>query len=290
MFANQRPIEDRNLGSGVAIRGSWFALAAVLAPGAFFLYLGLQLASEASGGTRVDPFYFAFNSLVVMLSVLGAAWVWRTELVIGVVGFRYSRPFRRQQFDWSQVRSIEDEPFGSKLQLVVRLRSDSSHDIQFRLPLLPGLASSTAEITQLMQDRLSARRPVDGNFDEPRNSPLGRAPSLVGQQLLMDAELGECSLVPGSRSWIALAMLGIALLAFVIASIALAPASGKGLPLGQAAMILGGGVFFCAMAIAGKKTRLLIGQKGFRYTRPFRRVQYSWHETGPVRLEADRAC
>lgn len=104
----------------------------------------------------------------------------------------------------------------------------------------------------------------------------------------MDPELGESSVVGGSRASYALAIMGVASLGYLAWGYLQPAQAGGTATVGQTIVIGLGGIGFCVGAVWTWRTQLVIGRRGFRYVRPFRRVQASWTGVGRVDVLGER--
>ena len=99
-----------------------------------------------------------------------------------------------------------------------------------------------------------------------------------------DADLGECAVFGGSRSVIiCFGGLG-ALFFFFVAQSALGIAGRDALTASQMAGAAGLAVAAWLVAVGFWRTRLMIGELGFRYVMPFRSFRLSWGQVSSIEV------
>ena len=276
---------DGELGTATVFGGSRGAIASFLAEAGLFVVV-LARSAATVGTSRIDPGYYWITALALAIGVGGAGWVWRTRLVVGTSGFRYARPFARRQWLWADVVSVDAQLLGARTrQVVIRVKFDLMRDRQVRLPLFPGFSASPIEVLRTMQDALALSRQANGLDDGLGTGATSNNRTLIADNVVLDPELGPASLVGSGKAWWVTAIIGGGLLLYLLWSLVLSPA-GRGRPTdGQTFMIGLGAVVMGAVSLAARSTRLLVGQEGFRYTRPLRRLQVQWERVGPASIE-----
>jgi hypothetical protein len=125
---------------------------------------------------------------------------------------------------------------------------------------------------------LVSLKPNQLSAEAAQSSLIATTPA--GLRTVQDPELGSCSVIGPSRWWIVAAGMGIAGLAYVAWSFVEPHQAGVSPTWNQAIVIGLASLLFCVVSFSGKRTQLVIGQRGFRYVRPFRTVQASWGTVG----------
>lgn len=110
-----------------------------------------------------------------------------------------------------------------------------------------------------------------------------------GRGTISDPDLGECTVIGGSRFAVALfSVLGCALLGAVgwsVAQAASGTADQSGWGSSQLALMLVLGAVSITCAVWYWRTDLTVGERGFRLVRPFQRVQLMWGQVSSCDLK-----
>ena len=171
----QQAISDRDLGECVVFGGSrsyiaFFALSGLL----FTLFFGWSVAEAASGSSKSDASWIAAPAFLAFFSWASAAWLWRTQLVIGERGFRYVRPFRRVELPWRAVSASKAGLPSTIANLAVWFRDDErGRAVEVRMS--SKFSTSDFEICRVMNARWAAATGHDpGGPSDPWLEPVSR--------------------------------------------------------------------------------------------------------------------
>lgn len=113
---------------------------------------------------------------------------------------------------------------------------------------------------------------------------------IKGRWTATDPDLGACVVFRGSRGYVAFftisALVWGALLVGAIVETALGTARGPASGIFGLAILA---AFTSMCAVGQSRTQMVVGERGFRYVRPFRRVSAGWSEVLAVQAGPRRA-